>query len=73
MPGSGMWKMIFTTRQSQSAGKKLDPDFRQGDGEEEQKQGDGKRESENVSGYTTNDMGQRMTHKIGWENAPANY
>ena len=34
---------------------------------------DGKRESENVSGYTTNNMGQRMTHKIGWENAPANY
>lgn len=34
---------------------------------------DGKKESENVSGYTTNNMGQRMTHKIGWENAPANY
>ncbi|MBY0478582.1 MAG: hypothetical protein K2Q24_13120 [Chitinophagaceae bacterium] len=34
---------------------------------------DGKVESENVSGYTTNNMGQRMTHKIGWENAPANY
>jgi len=34
---------------------------------------DGKMENENVSGYTTNNMGQRMTHKIGWENAPANY
>ena len=34
---------------------------------------DGKKESENVLGYTTNNMGQRMTHKIGWENAPANY
>jgi hypothetical protein len=34
---------------------------------------DGKIESENVSGYTSNNMGQRMTHKIGWENAPANY
>ncbi len=33
----------------------------------------GKQESENVTGYTTNDMGQRITHKIGWENSPVNY
>ena len=34
---------------------------------------DGKLESENVTGYTSANMGQRMTHKIGWENSPANY
>ncbi len=33
----------------------------------------GKKQSENVMGYVTNDMGQRMTHKIGWENGPAIY
>ncbi len=34
---------------------------------------DGKKEGENVLDYTTNNMGQRVTHKIGWENAPATY
>lgn len=34
---------------------------------------DGKKQSENVSGYVTNNTGQRMTHKIGWENGPAKY
>lgn len=33
----------------------------------------GKRQSENVADYVTNNMGQRMTHKIGWENGPAIY
>ena len=33
----------------------------------------GQKQSENVAGYVTNNMGQRMTHKIGWENRPAIY
>ena len=33
----------------------------------------GQKQTENVMGYVTNDMGQRVTHKIGWENGPAIY
>lgn len=34
---------------------------------------DGKKQSENVSNYVTKNSGQRITHKIGWENGTAKY